>query len=386
MPHLPTEFEPAGRVPHTVLLGQLAKLSSDVLMQSVANSSKAYISVLNAQRQVIFANTALIDDFGITVEDLLGLRPGDVFSCETRGKGPDGCGTSSACSTCGAAQALRHARLGTPHESECRILRDDGEPLDLKVAATPFSLDGEDCFLFTAIDISDAKRREALERIFFHDILNTATGVRGLSTMARSGLEEDREEALLLLEQISDHLIDEIQAQRDLLAAENGELEVRVNELSSRALLREVVAVYESHQVGIGKTVGIDPESEDVVLWCDAIVLGRVLGNLVKNALEASTEGDKVIVACVSSGSNAVFSVHNPGCMPADVQAQVFRRSFTTKGPGRGLGTYGARLLTDRYLRGSIAFSTREEAGTVFSVSVPAAPPAGVPVQSVPAS
>lgn len=353
---------------------QFAKVTADQLMRSVADSSKAYISVLNSHRQVIFANTSFVDTFGVEPDAALGIRPGDMFSCETRTEGTDGCGTSSACADCGAAQVLRSARLGAPREDECRIVQDGGEALDLRVTATPFELEGEEYFLFTAIDISNAKRRESLERIFFHDIMNTATGVRGLSTMARAGVGEGREEALAMLEQISEHLIDEIQAQRDLLAAESGDLNVRVEQINSGTLLAETIALYESHDVGVGKHIVVPPDSEGVVFQSDPTLLGRVLGNLLKNALEATPAAGEVSVSCRATGPGVAFYIRNPSVMPPEVQHQVFHRSFSTKGPGRGLGTYGARLLTERYLHGNIAFESNKEDGTQFRVAVPTSP------------
>ncbi len=52
------------------------------------------------------------------------------------------------------------------------------------------------------------------------------------------------------------------------------------------------------------------------------------------------------------------FWVHNHAVMPESVQRQVFQRSFTTKGRGRGLGTYSVKLLTERYLEGGLVHLT----------------------------
>ena len=54
--------------------------------------------------------------------------------------------------------------------------------------------------------------------------------------------------------------------------------------------------------------------------------------------------------------------------MPQSTQLQVFNRSFTTKGQGRGLGTYSVRLLTERYLKGSVDFVSKPGTGTTFRV------------------
>jgi sensor histidine kinase regulating citrate/malate metabolism len=63
--------------------------------------------------------------------------------------------------------------------------------------------------------------------------------------------------------------------------------------------------------------------------------------------------------------------VHNPGHIPEQVQLQIFQRSFSTKGPGRGLGTYCMRLIGERYLKGQITFISIEKDGITFKASIP---------------
>ncbi|MGE4488502.1 MAG: ATP-binding protein, partial [Kiritimatiellales bacterium] len=65
------------------------------------------------------------------------------------------------------------------------------------------------------------------------------------------------------------------------------------------------------------------------------------------------------------------FSVHNRFVIPPDVQIQLFTRSFSTKGNGRGLGTYSIKLISEKYLNGRVSFVSNEEQGTVFKVTLP---------------
>ncbi len=52
---------------------------------------------------------------------------------------------------------------------------------------------------------------------------------------------------------------------------------------------------------------------------------------------------------------------------------QVFQRSFSTKAErGRGIGTYSVKLFVERYLRGTVGFTSAEPDGTTFSVTLPA--------------
>ena len=66
-----------------------------------------------------------------------------------------------------------------------------------------------------------------------------------------------------------------------------------------------------------------------------------------------------------------VFRVRNPVVLSADVQNHVFERSFTTRGAGKGVGSYRAKLLGENYLKGRLSFVSREQDGTVFSLALP---------------
>jgi sensor histidine kinase regulating citrate/malate metabolism len=92
---------------------------------------------------------------------------------------------------------------------------------------------------------------------------------------------------------------------------------------------------------------------------------------MLKNAIEATSLGGTITVGVVDSGDEIEFWMNNPGEMPRQVQLQVFQRSFSTKGRGRGLGTYSMRLLTERYLGGRVTFSSSAIEGVTFRAVYP---------------
>ncbi len=157
---------------------------------------------LNKQRQIVFSNQALLDLVGRKdPKEVYGLRPGEVLNCIHANKTDGGCGTTEFCRTCGAVNAILSAIGGKKDVKECRITNQSGDSLDLRVWTTPFFGHEGKFISFVVTDISHEKRRRALERIFFHDVLNTAGGVRGLAEILKE--EEDDQEA--------DELIDLIQ-------------------------------------------------------------------------------------------------------------------------------------------------------------------------------
>jgi signal transduction histidine kinase len=100
-------------------------------------------------------------------------------------------------------------------------------------------------------------------------------------------------------------------------------------------------------------------------------LLSRVLGNMIRNAIEASSPGETVTIGCFGKDDKIHFWVHNPAYMPEGIGLQVFDRSFSTKGAGRGLGTYSAKYPTEKYLAGEISYTSSEEQGTTFTAVYP---------------
>jgi signal transduction histidine kinase len=115
----------------------------------------------------------------------------------------------------------------------------------------------------------------------------------------------------------------------------------------------------------------LGPEPASIPLCADPVLMRRVLLNMLKNALEASKEGEVVSISLSRSDSGIGISVHNPGFIPEEAQLQVFQRSFSTKGRGRGIGTYSMKTLTEEYLGGRISFTSSEREGTTFLVELP---------------
>ncbi|PLX85691.1 MAG: histidine kinase [Desulfuromonas sp.] len=371
---LSTRFAPAERAPEALLKRQSDHFSQDTITAQLLDSVPNILMVLNAQRQVVFANRHLLKLVGMDEEALvLGLRPGEVLGCELVEEAVDGCGTGEGCRTCGAVLAILASLEGEGQVRECSILRTSGlktEALSLLVSATPLEFGGERFTIFAASDISQQKRRQALERIFYHDVLNVVGSIRGFAEILRDYEPEDRQEIYGLIHAAAQQTIGEIEGQRVLSAVESRDLEVRPEPLEAGRFLQQIVDIYRRHDAAKGRQLVLEAGGEEVVLHSDPTLLGRVLGNMLKNALEASGEGETVRAGWSEEGDGVSFRVANPGVIPMADQVQIFRRNFSTKGRDRGLGTYGMRLLSE-YLGGKVSFSSSASGGTTFVASFP---------------
>ena len=118
----------------------------------------------------------------------------------------------------------------------------------------------------------------------------------------------------------------------------------------------------------------IEPELAPVPVDPDQIQ--QVLINLVKNAVEAVTEGGRVELHAYTSSEedrpHAVFQIHDsgPGIAP-ETMAQMFEPFFTKGKPGgTGLGLYVSHGIVERH-GGELHAANDGENGAVFTLRLP---------------
>lgn len=364
-------FAPSIRLSKEDVARQISELDDSGILTPIFESMPDMVMILNRQRQIIYGNKVLREYGGSHGHtDFLGLRPGEFLGCQRESRAPFGCGTGEACRNCGAVNAILAGLSGQNACLECHIGQVENEALDLRIFASPFRWRLHEHVLVMATDISDQKRRQILERIFFHDILNTAGGIQGLAELMIIDAEMSSELSPHLLSN-AQKLVHEIQNQKLLLAAENHDLSCTFTPLSSLVQLESVAATYRHHEVGLAKSVVIDPDSKNHALISDETILQRVLGNLLKNALEATDDGGTVSLGTETKEGDLIFWCWNAGYIPRASQLQIFQRSYTTKGIGHGIGTYSVKLLTERYLGGRASFTSSQELGTRFQIKLP---------------
>jgi nitrogen fixation/metabolism regulation signal transduction histidine kinase len=375
---LPTLYAPAERATQEELQWQTGFISELSSLHAVLDAMPNIVLILNQYRQTIFFNKALFN----LVQDkeasrIIGMRPGELLDCIHSCESEGGCGTTRFCSACGAVNAILSSQGGIQSVEECRIIAgSNGEfgALDLRVWATPFESHGDPYTIFAISDISNEKRRAALERIFFHDVLNLVTALQGAADMITRPDKELVEEFAPIVKQLVGKLIEEIESQRDLSAAEKKELHVAFYPIQSLRFLRQVADFYQSHYVAQGRSIRISTDAANVSFVSDASLLQRVIGNMIKNALEACRPGEVVTLGCSVNENKISFWVHNPGFIPDQARLQIFQRSFSTKDQRRGLGTYSMKLLSEHYLNGEISFNSSPEEGTTFVGAYPIKP------------
>jgi signal transduction histidine kinase len=353
--------------------GRYERIRTLPLLHDVLQTVPSMTILLDTRGEIVHANRQFLDSLGGgRIEDVLGQRPGMALACMHGRETVEGCGSTPTCRFCGVLRTVAEARNHDRAVGELRLVREvDGrrEPIDMRLSCRRIDPDGEDLVLVAMADVTDETHRKQLERAFFHDLLNTANILQGLSWTLHHATPTP--EITGLLRNSVSQLADEIRIQR-VLARGGTEAEATdIRDVDPAEVVDAVVGQYRNHLVARNRTLEVDAGDERVELRSDPALLRRVVGNLVKNALEASEPGQTVTVGYLVDGDHVEFRVHNATSMPEAVQHQVFKRSFSTKGAGRGIGTYSVKLFTEDYLGGKASFTSTEKDGTTFRVRYP---------------
>ncbi|NWJ41522.1 MAG: HAMP domain-containing histidine kinase [Geothrix sp.] len=330
------------------------------------------VLILDAHRQILATNDKMLQVVDTADGCVMGRRPGELFGCIQVAGSPGGCGTNHACAHCGAVLAILEAqRTGKPIQSECLLTLRRGErteSVEFELVASPLAVGPHQFLAVVLHDLSAVKRRDALERLFYHDVANLMQGIRGWADLLASGASTSRDIAQKLAH-LTDLLDRELKSHHAMAQAEHGELKPRVRAVLPLEILVDVGDLLSRHALARDRDVELLPAPEEQI-HTDPELLSRVVLNMAVNAVEASFMGETITLSAQLEGPDIRFQVHNPGEIPADIRTRIFQRSFSTKGAaGRGLGTYAMKLFGENVLRGKVGFDTGPE-GTTFWILI----------------
>ena len=366
-----TYFASVERLSKDLILVQAKAIEESLKFYNSFNLTPHSMLVLNKERQIIYSNDVLHKMLELEdSNEALGLRPGEVLECVNAINAPGGCGTSNCCSLCGAINAILECEAtNSAVTKECHIttnLKNNNMFLDLQIYATPLTINTEAFIVFVLINIGEKKRKELMEKVFLHDVLNTFSASKGLIDLIKN--IESLEEAKTLSQYASESLemlLEEVTAQRDLILAEKDELSVNLSKFSAMQLIESLVRQYVNNEETICKVEVVYP-SEQIYVISDLILVRRVLTNMLKNAVEASNSEDTVKIGILSEMGNIDFWVSNNQYIPMDAQQHIFKSHYSSKDTTRGYGTYSMKLLGEKYLGGSVFYTSSEAQGTKF--------------------
>jgi signal transduction histidine kinase len=208
----------------------------------------------------------------------------------------------------------------------------------------------------------------AAERVrdLVHELRNPLGGVRGLAALLRREVDgvPAPERVLRLLERLDAGLA----ALESILQRHAGDGEDRAD---AACVAEETAGLAAAESRANGADVRFRVEAPaGIELPVPASPFREILANLVRNAAESCVDGGTVTVRIASSLDDVVVWVEDDGRGLPDVPDEtLFRRGFSTKGPGRGRGLALIAAMVEE-LGGSLMLG-RLERGTRARVRLP---------------
>jgi len=136
-------------------------------------------------------------------------------------------------------------------------------------------------------------------------------------------------------------------------------------------LARECVQIAEplANRGGVALSTDLDPSNPSV--FVDVHRLKRVILNLITNAVQASSPGEKVVVKTQYAAQNVALEVIDCGCgIPEEDRDKLFTPFFSSKKEGTGLGLAIVKKTVEAH-GGEVSCHPNPGRGVTFSIRLP---------------
>ena len=139
-------------------------------------------------------------------------------------------------------------------------------------------------------------------------------------------------------------------------------------------LLEHIKGQYSFRAEQEGKEIGLEGDEKSILL-CDRVWLTEAIGNLVKNALDHTARGDRILVRWRQSPCLTQITVADTGSgiHPEDLYhifKRFYRSRFSQNTQGVGLGLPLAKSIIEAH-KGSIEVHSELGHGTAITANFP---------------
>ncbi len=230
-------------------------------------------------------------------------------------------------------------------------------------------------------DQADRLRMDRVRRDFVanvsHELRTPLASVRLLVETLLSGALDEPDIATHMLNQMLvevDSLAQLAQELLDLSMIESGQMPMQLAHVNLRDIVAEQLLHYEPMTTQKQITV-LDEVPADLLVEVDRKMIGRVLGNLIQNAIKFTPDGGRITIGAALAGRQTQVSVADTGVgIPAEDLPRIFERFYKVdrareKG-GTGLGLAIARHVVEAH-NGRIWAESVEGKGATFYFTLP---------------
>ena len=292
---------------------------------------------------------------------------------------------------------------------ESKILRIDGQEVDVEVASTRIDYNGEGAILSVIRDVTKRKKAdEAIQAMmeengillqkaiesekskteFFTNIshefktpLNVILGIIQLFNLqmdSKKSVDSDSyNKYIQMMRQNCYRLLRLINNLLDITKIDSGYLELNFKNHNIINIIEDVTLSVAEYAKNKGISIIFDTEVEEKVMCCDEEKIERIILNLLSNAIKYNKDTGNIYINIYDENENILISVKDTGIgIPEDKLGEVFERfkqvdtSLHRINEGSGIGLALVKSIVEKH-GGEISVTSAYGEGTEFTVKLP---------------
>ena len=276
-------------------------------------------------------------------------------------------------------------RRGEKRSSECRIKTRAAEVYSCRAVAVRRG--GRQAGALVLMrEVTAELELERMKEDFFEAVVHDLRGPIGVvdgmvSVMRETSLGAREVRYLDLARRASKRLQDLVSNILDIAKLESGTMRLSLEKIAADSLLAGAREMHRPAAETKGVAIEVEPAAAGELV-ADAVLLDRVMMNLVGNALKFTPAGGRIALGACVAGAEVEFFVRDtgPGIAPADLDA-VFEKfkqldRGAAAGSGYGLGLSICRKIVESH--GGRIWAESQGRGSRFAFRLPRVGPSGV--------
>jgi signal transduction histidine kinase/CheY-like chemotaxis protein len=210
-----------------------------------------------------------------------------------------------------------------------------------------------------------------------HDLRQPLQALSMTVAVLAARLPGEEATEIAMLKRAVDNLSTMVEGMMDVVQLDAGLITAKIAAVPLDPLLHDVRDEFASPAAQHGLALTVQPSA--LAVRSDAVLLGRIVRNLLSNALKFTPRGGSIDVACAREGDSVAIRVRDTGIgIPAERHAQIFEEFHQIGNPerdrrkGLGLGLAIVKKLA-ALLDHRVTVDSEPGKGSTFTVVAPLA-------------
>lgn len=199
-----------------------------------------------------------------------------------------------------------------------------------------------------------------------HEIRNPLTAIKGFTNLIKEKLDVETNYADIIIDEIAriEQIVNEL-----LFLAKPKNMDWEKKNIHT--VLKQVTTLLRTQAILHNINLTLVFEDKEVMVWCDVNSLKQVFINVIRNGIEAMSNGGEFKIITRLENNHVIIQFIDQGCgIPQEIFDKIGTPFYTTKANGTDLGVMVSHSIIENH-KGHINIDSEVNKGTIFTISLP---------------